>query len=415
MAKWWAARGKTSGISKAEQAEIWAAMVEEQVFAGGGVVDTGLGLRGRGEANLGLVGFGASMGLSAFTRYNQEIIGDISGKSPENKKEAKKRRKAIRGQGFGAIAGSLSAEASLFKLKGGKLAASYTMAFTKEPKDAKKPKGTRKRKVKTWEFSVSGDLDLGASNEVGAIAANYTLGALSLFKQLKELAENKRKQDETGLRLFAEIQRYLDDLKDAIINSIEQNLEPLYSVEQPDVKNVTGDIVKPGGLKPGIFSKKKVRITLAVGLNKGKRVFRVSLWDVTTQKLSIPGLGSISAEQSRRIGSGSLEYELLKEYKLKLLEVESTSKIPQGKSLVYAVKLNDGNYYICIFDGNKEKVAEKTLQPHEELKLTSNLEEAIKKKDKISNSKGNIIKKEIASCLGCRAKKKIKHKNILTD
>ena len=327
MAQWWAGAGDTlNDISEEEQAEIWAAMVEEQVFAednGGGQVDTGAGGRARAKVDTGLVSLGGSIGGAAFTRYNEEIIGKQRlGKSPQNQRQARDRREKIRGKGFGAVSAKFSVGASQFGLAGGKVTVSYSNAFTKVPKDPKHPQGDKKTEVKTWELALSGDLELGVNQDTSALAAKMVGGAAGLAGQIKEYlkkreekkndqAHNKTKNDKTEqLRTITETLSTLGQFSDGIANSLKQNLKPLYQVEMPDKKNIQGDIVKPGGLKSGIFSKKKVRLTLAVGLSKGKRIIRVSIWDVSTIEFPIPGLGKIKAEKAHRIASHMGGYEL---------------------------------------------------------------------------------------------------------
>ena len=296
MANWWAGAGDSStGMSKEERAETWAAMVEEQVFSeegGGGIVDTGVGARGRAKAAVTQgAEAGVTIGGALFTRYDKGSIGDKLGQSPENPEQATERRQNIRGQNFQALGVKFTGKFPGFGLGAG-ASINCTAAWSKKV-------------LKTWEVSISGDLELGSSDQITAVASNLATGILKAIQKLIGLVTENKKTPEKFRNISSGLNS-LGSIAKGSIPEMQKKLSTLYKVDKSEVKTVTGDTFKAAKTKqPGIPSTKKVRVTFAGGLNKGKVDARISLWDVSTTKAIIPGLGGVKYEKSRRIMSGN--------------------------------------------------------------------------------------------------------------
>ena len=296
MAGWWSGTDNGTDMSAVERSETWAAMVEEQVFKddAGAVVDTGIYARGRGKAGITEdISAGFATSAVRFNRYNKESIGDDRlGKTPANKAEADERRKGdggIRGQGM--TAWSLKVSGSFGNIAGA--SASLSIAW----KD-----GTGLR-PKTFELSISGEISLGGSDEIAYVATQAAMGIGTAYAKLIRLLDENKDRPEKVRNISSSLHSLKSTIDSTAAPSIEDELTGLYDVETPEKIALNGDHT-PSKIDSGIISSKKVRLTVAIGEAKGKTTFRVSVDEVASTAVTIPGLGKVKYDKARRIGSG---------------------------------------------------------------------------------------------------------------
>ena len=90
----WGQGGK-SGMEAIEEAELWAAMIEEQDMKGDNYVDVGLTAKLQGEVNAGVAKAGGALGYKKLKRFDKERIEDMNGgKSGETTDLEKLKEKA---------------------------------------------------------------------------------------------------------------------------------------------------------------------------------------------------------------------------------------------------------------------------------------------------------------------------------
>ncbi|MGI9302192.1 MAG: eCIS core domain-containing protein [Gammaproteobacteria bacterium] len=314
-AGWWAGSMTDIGISKVEQAEIWATMVEEQVFRDNdaAAVDYGVYARGRVKGGVGAKAGGALVG-AGFVRYNKSIIEknisdqknkikELSSINEEKKKEEKKtpiaqnqnslpnidfaqtphskeeaniRRQAIGGQQFWVLAVK-STVATKGPVKKGAIA--WTGAWSGGS-------------LKTYEKSVSVDIQIppGKTPFTGQLVKTLMITIFSAVAQVNKLLEktDKELQQDNSVPDKIRIGSTVTNKATDVLHNhglIQKGFDELNKI--PDQK-------------AEFLSSKTLRITYAEGMAGGKETTRLSFDEVSNLAVDFV-LGKVKYEKSQRL------------------------------------------------------------------------------------------------------------------
>ena len=214
LATWWATgkAARTGEYSKDEEAETWAAMVEEYAMTGTGskdaFVEAGEALQGQAKAKLGILDVGAKAQLGTMRHWDKKSLKtagydpgqlDHTGDKNARKQHAIDKRKAVSGgqrRGFWNFEGQCEFEAG-----GQKFAGQLKMQQTFGEKVLKNGVKKRDSRLGFLDLELSGGLPYDPSNPssstmLSQIASQYVPSALSAIRQIYDRAIGLAHQDE---------------------------------------------------------------------------------------------------------------------------------------------------------------------------------------------------------------------------
>ena len=207
VATWWATgkAARTGEVSKDEEAETWAAMVEEYAMTGEGsddaFVESGWGGAAQGKANAGLVNAQGKIALSTMRHWDKKSLaragytpGQLAhgGDVDANKAAALEKRKQVNELGTerrtqANIEGQIEAEANGQKFALG-------VKFQRVGGNPDNPK------LGLWDVEILGQIPYDAGSESSAtelskFAGQYVPSALSALRSFYERVKHKDDKD----------------------------------------------------------------------------------------------------------------------------------------------------------------------------------------------------------------------------
>lgn len=301
---WWADTDKKlkeqTDIGQNQQAETWAAYMEEKLFAGdeneGATVDIGMGGALGADASLSPdLGVSAALGYAHFSRYKKDQMGKYLGQSPASKEDAKKRIKGIKGKHMNAASFSLTGK--LGKVANAGVKGSLAWAD---------------REIKTWEIQLLTNISLGQPGDPKRRVADL-ISAIQEFVKMHQTVVNHDDEKNSKRRFVAaQLSGILQYSSGTLNGKMEEQLQKIANFDKKDRGNLVSDETltdieySSANTTPLIGSKRDLKVSLAFGLNQGRHTFRFSASDVSKTSINI-GVFSGSLERSKLVGSFFLD------------------------------------------------------------------------------------------------------------
>lgn len=296
LARFWAGQ-KIDGISHVEQAETWAAMVEEQAFEDAGTfVDLGVVGRLRGQANLGAVSGSAQLGGGTFRRYNRAAItdaGEAVGGAVANRVDADRRRRAIQAKKLHVLTGKAT-------VKAGILGQDVTFTIT-----ANAVIGG------PWEVQISASVPLPSGPGTAGLTGGIVEGSLNglhaikgLVKRASDGESSAGKESGSVIDALGQIVRGIPQLDNALLEATAK----AWTVDKaPLEQGAIGEAGK-AGTKAGLSLGTQGKLNLIFGRvpnpaaarELDRWVIRGELSDVQQVKASI-GVASFNLQRGRAL------------------------------------------------------------------------------------------------------------------
>ena len=304
---WWAGSGSGVDEGKTQRSEIWAAMVEEQVFTKegnafadlGGAAQAGasaemdLGLMGDGDSGFGLEAK-AALAAELFKRYDrdglEESLGeDYFARPVADKRAAQVRRARAEGRTVGSV--GFSSEVG-FAIAG--QAVGFGLSFSGE-----KAGGSNNGFWKNWGAEITASLNLpaDATSRISEIAAGFVGGATSAAQNIGQIVQKGAAKDGPGSVVGGGLDTTTDVVR--ILNAGFEN----------KIAEGLNEAWTQGG--EGVMSpSSKLEAAITFGMSSGYFVCRFELRESKTLELSL-GLGTagVKVEASRGKRIFAFEYK----------------------------------------------------------------------------------------------------------
>lgn len=294
---WWAGGGVGVSEGKTQRAEMWAAMVEEQVFDadGSAFADTGLDLGADAKVDAGVAAAEARLRTERMTRYDKEgleaSLGTAFAEPVKDKQAAKDRRGVVAGRQVRSYA--VETEVSVDIAGQG---VSFGVAFSGERAD-----GDDNAFAKNWAVDITAGLSLpgdAPGTLLDQVAAGFVAGALSGVKSMELLVQKATKPDAGGSDAVAAVDITLD---------ITRALNAAFASQ---VSTALGDAVRSGD--EAVFgTTSTIEAVLSFGRASGRWSGRFELRETKTLSASIDVANAgveVSAKRGRRLFAVSFEH-----------------------------------------------------------------------------------------------------------
>lgn len=301
---WWAGSGNGADEGKTQRSEIWAAMVEEQVFAdegrnafadvgGAGSLgaEVGVGKEGSGGGGKGSVELAGEL----FKRYDHKALKESLGEDTfampvASKAAAQARREKAAGRLTKSMALSTEVAATIVDQD-----VTFAASFSGEHADPKSAddRAAHRELTDNWGVEISAALGLGteAGSAVDTIAVGLVAGALAAAKSIGDMVEKKKIVKASAADMVADMTR--------LVNAGLNN----------ELSEAIGAALTSGE-DSAIAPASELQAAITFGRTGGNRVVRFELRESKSVEVNISAVNAgvkISAKRGKRIFAAGLE------------------------------------------------------------------------------------------------------------
>ena len=316
----WSGKSKGAKVGHDERSEIWAAMVEETVFAEGEIAYADMGVEAAGEvaANVGkkVASAEAAVALAVYNHYDRDRIFEtmggkknkageviregLIGQSPENAREAKRRQKMVSGKASVSFSVSGGLTVSVPGLSGLSFAGSIS--------------GSTNGDI-GLEITATITKSSGGSEAFEQVITGVVNGLGSITKNLVGAAQKSEKGGNDAVDVIARSVNSISDAVDITDTIMKGEIGRLLneslrvdvkkSISAFNIGDTKADIAGAPEPDMSVFqSDRSVQLAVLVDFKTAMR--RIELRDISSKTIGteVNGIGlTLNYEKSKRLGA----------------------------------------------------------------------------------------------------------------